>query len=103
MTPQEYLNKIHGRPTLYELAAIKGEQSILVAYCGNRTRRMILRACRERAEALVALTGDKSIGFSRRAAEGATMGEWSIRFTGRTQRDAISAGELPYVKDSVAA
>lgn len=103
MTKQEHLNKICGRATLYELAAIRGDQRILVAYCGNRARRMILRACRERGDALVALTGDESIGFTSTASDGATMGAWSIRFTGRTQRDAIQAGELPYVKDLVSA
>jgi hypothetical protein len=28
-----------------------------------------------------------------------TMGEWAIRFTGRTEREAIIAGELPYIGD----
>lgn len=103
MTKQEHLNAICGRATLYELAAIRGDQRILIAYCGRRGRGGILAACRKRGAALVALTGAESIGFASQAADGATMGEWGIRFTGRTQRDAIQAGELAYVEDAVSA
>jgi hypothetical protein len=89
------LTRLQNRATLYELAAIHPDgRRILIAYCGRRSRHGLLDACRGHAAALVALTGDKTIGFAPRAAGGATMGDWSIRFTGRTERDAIMEGEL---------
>ena len=39
----------------------------------------------------------------KKASDGFAIGEWQVRFTGRTERDAIMNGELPYVGDLVAA
>lgn len=50
-------------------------------------------------DAFVKPTGDNGITWATRAADGGRMGAWTIRFTGRTQRDAIINGELPYIED----
>jgi hypothetical protein len=36
-------------------------------------------------------------GGGRRPADGATIGTWVIAWTGRTQREAICAGEREYI------
>jgi hypothetical protein len=93
------LERLKNRRTAYELAAIRGDERVLLAYSCGRGRRDILNSCRKRAEAVVRLLGNAEITFGRTVADGATAGEWSIRFTGRTQRDAYVEGELPYVGD----
>ena len=42
------------------------------------------------------LTGADNIHFNHYAKDGAEMGNWSIRFTGRTMLEA-EVEELPYV------
>ncbi len=86
--------------TLYELAAIKGEDRVLLSYCAL-SRTCLLAAVRKRAEFVCALTGAREITFGKHAADGAAMGEWAIRFTGRTEREAITHGELPWILDYV--
>jgi len=83
--------------TRYELAAINGEKRILVAYCSRNNRSGLRAACSKCAQALVALTGTDMIYPNGKSADGCKMADWIIRFTGRTQREAIMQGELPYV------
>jgi len=90
------------RQTLYELAVECGEERYLVAYCNRRSRQMTLDACRQRGEAVVKVCLSARICFARRAGDGATVGKWAVRFTGRTEREAKSAGELPYIVDIAA-
>lgn len=105
MTTQEKLQRIQNRTTQYELIAIKGETRILIGYCA-KTRPGLLGMCRKNGQAVVDLccpTGAENLMFGKKAAAGATIGEWVVRFTGRTQRDAILEGELPFVVDAVVA
>jgi hypothetical protein len=87
--------------TRYELAMTHTEtrESLLIAYSTGKARRDVFRYVSDpdRVGPIVARTGSDSIHFGKRAADGGTMGEWSIRFTGRTQRQAITEGELPYI------
>jgi len=87
-----------GARTLYELAAQNGDRRILLAYCSNRGRRTVWEVARKHAERLVALTGAENIEFAKRASDGATMGAWRIRWTGRTQREAVGS-KLPWIGD----
>jgi hypothetical protein len=97
----ERLERLRNRATLYELAMTRGEECILVAYSRLKGRRDIfnLVTADHRVGPIMARTGADHIEFARRTADGATMGEWAIRFTGRTEREAIIAGELPYIGD----
>ena len=101
-TTAERLARLRNRATCYEIAAIQGERRILIAYAAMHSRHGLLKACQNRGQMIIAALG---IGESdllmpaKRAAEGFTVGAWSIRFTGRTERDAIQEGELPYVGD----
>jgi len=87
-----------GARTLYELAIENGEQRLLLAYCSNRCRRTIWDIARKHGVRLVALTGTENIEFAKRAGDGATMGSWRIRWTGRTQREAVDS-RLPWIGD----
>lgn len=100
-TPSEKLARLHNRATLYELTMSHGDEHILIAYASNKGRTMLWKCVtsEERVHQIIARTGTEEITFAKRAGDGATMGEWSIRFTGRTQRDAIGEGELPYIGD----
>jgi hypothetical protein len=85
--------------TLYELAIENGDTRYLLMYCSNRCRRTILEVAQKHCAALIRLTGDQGINWLDKAAGGATMGAWRIRWTGRTQRDAASTGKLAWIGD----
>ncbi len=95
-----------GKRTLYELAAEHQEtrQRVLLAYCSQRSQRGLYNALVERRESLIALMGESSVttefSFSKKAADGAMIGKWKTRFTGRTQRDC-QGSELPFIVDLV--
>lgn len=88
--------------TLYELAAIRGADRYLIGYCDRKTRRMLLDVCYQHAEAINRLAGTDTLNFCKRAADGATVGDVAIRFTGRTKLDAKQMGELPRLSSLIA-
>jgi hypothetical protein len=96
-TLQRRLERLKYYATRYELIAQNGNRRILVCYTSQTSRSGILSALRERAQDMARLTGADSVEFAPRAKDGATMGDWTIRLSGRTQREAFIAGELPYV------
>jgi hypothetical protein len=96
MTTAEKLARIAKRGTLYELAISKGTTSYLICY-SPMSRSMLMKALRKQPHELIALTGSETFDLAKRAADGATMGEWKIRWTGRTHRQSIIEGELPRV------
>ena len=99
-TAQERLARIRNRQTLYELTIAHPDgRRYLVAYAQSKGRTDLWRSVtsEKRVDRIVKLTGTEEITFAKRAADGATMGDWAIRFTGRTQRDCIVEGELTYI------
>ncbi len=100
MTTATRLERLKYYSTIYELAAEKNGERVLIAYA-PKGRSSLLRACRNRSAAVVALTGSTSIDFAKRAQDGANANGWTLRFTGRTQREAIIEGELPYILEVV--
>ena len=95
------LARLKNYATRYELAMTRGGQRLLVCYTSARGRRGILDAVRSRVSAMTWRTGVDHIEFAKRAADGATMGEWSINFTGRTQREAYVSGALEYCQSGM--
>lgn len=95
----EKLGRLRNRPTLYELAMVRGDEKILVAYVQRKGRRDLWKAITnpKRIRKIVAKAGTEEITFRKKAGDGGQMGEWSLRFTGRTERDAVAEGELPYI------
>lgn len=92
-----------GDATLYELVAHHPEHPVLlIAYCHGQSRARLLKACCRHGQALARLTGTDQLTFARRAHDGATMGAWSIAWTGRTKRDALHEGEHAWIGDQEA-
>ncbi len=97
----EYMNRLAGlqnRRTAYELIAENGERKVLAGYCA-RGRAGLLRMIRQNAAAWVAFAGADNITFAKKASEGAVIGDWTIRFSGRTEREVVMAGELNFFKE----
>jgi hypothetical protein len=87
-------------PTRYELAIAKGDQKFLVCYSMRTGRHAILKSLQQRSQAILGATNlsdEALLAWKTPAREGAMLGDWAVRFTGRTQREAISAGELPWI------
>jgi hypothetical protein len=98
-TLQARLDRLKNYATRYELAATRGDRSILICYASNRSRNAIFRYIQWKADPLTKLTGTTRVDFKTKAADGFMMGEWAIRFTGRTQRECILSNELPFIGD----
>jgi hypothetical protein len=99
MTIQERLALLHNRLTCYEIVAVRGDTRLLVCYSQSRSRNGLLAACRKRGQALIDhlwITPSDMLVAAPRAADGFTIGPWSIRYSGRTERDAIQEGELSH-------
>ena len=85
--------------TLYEIVVEHSDgRRLLVAYSSQNSRSGLLDAMRSRGPEIVAYCGlsdDANIVF---AGGGATISDagktWSVRFSGRTQRECIRSGEL---------
>ena len=97
MTIQEQIDRLRNRRTAYELIADNGVRNILVCYSTSRSRQSLWQIATKRAEHLASLTGTDVITFASRSADGATMGDWRIRWSGRTQIQALQEGAYPYV------
>jgi len=92
------IERLANRPTRYELAVKHTDgREYLLSYCFRKTRRTILNIAYKFGPELVKLTGTEDITFAKKATAGATMGEWKIVWTGRTQRNAYSEGELTFI------
>lgn len=104
MTPElaNKLARLKNRATRYELAATNGTHTVLAGYA-RKGRSGLLSMIRKNADAWTTFAQADSIQFAKRAADGATLGKWTIRFTGRTQREAIIAAELTWFKELMAA
>lgn len=95
-TPEQRLAALRNHATLYEMEIRRGTEAYLVCYSDKKSRSAFFKCVSKpgRAERLVALTGSESIAFAKKATDGGTMGGWTLKFTGRSEREAIAAGEL---------
>jgi hypothetical protein len=95
------LAAISNRYTRYEVAAIQGETRIRIAYTMRRSRPGLLEACRNNGPEIIkalAVSDSQMLMFIKANGQWVIeLGSWVIRFTGRTQREAILAGELVWV------
>jgi len=96
------LDRLANFATRYEaVLTLPDGRKWLVAYCGRKSRAGLLAAVRERGKAILArlpaeaADGDLLWKGGRFVFTGGTTIAWS----GRTQRDAICNGELPYVAE----
>jgi hypothetical protein len=98
------LERIQHHATRYEVRLVLPDgRAMLVCYTPRKSKAGLLDALQSRGKAILAhmpdmpedsrLTYDKAQGFS--LGNGAR-----VAFSGRTQRDAIMAGALPYIGDA---
>ena len=101
--------KAHGvamnTPTYYEVVLTDGNRRILVGYtlrraCSRSLATLVngkLRAGDTRIDRIAKLsdTAAKDWLFAKKAADGAYCGAWRLVWSGRTEREARSQGELP--------
>lgn len=99
-TITKQLERLKNRCTAYELAMTHPDgRSFLIRYTNRRTRSGLYNCCYQAAVAIDKVAGTDFFTPAKRAADGGTIGEWTIAFTGRTQRDAIINGELVFIED----
>lgn len=82
--------------TRYELVLTNldsGEKRRL-CYTGKKNRVGLFSAIRNNGPELVAFCGSEDFKMTGKAS--ASIGRWSVAFSGRTQREAIIAGELAW-------
>ena len=93
----QVLQRIRGSDTLYELVAKHPDgRSYLIRYTHRRSRDALLKNLRHYGETVARLMGP-TVTFASHAADGATVGDWRVSWTGRTERDALRDGELPFI------
>lgn len=106
MTTEQKLERLKNYHTRYEIAAERGDgHRLLIGYTPRKGRRGMYSMLQQRLDggSLEHVLGTLELNWGKRAADGCAMGDWRIFFTGRTQRDAILAGELPFICDVQAA
>lgn len=97
MTTQQKLDRLKNYRTRYELAASHPDgRKVLIRYTARKGRRGLLDALTMDAARVCKVLGSDDIHWAKRAADGGTMGDWTVKFSGRTQREAILDGELPF-------
>ena len=95
---RDMLMRLHRHRTAYELVLSHPDgRCILLGYSASRSRGSLLSLLRRYGERVLRETGQDEIIFARRSRDGATSGEWAIRWTGRTHREAICSGEWPWI------
>lgn len=93
------LARLKNYRTRYEVAMVNGTDRRLVVYMSDRSFTRLLSAVREKLEAVKVVAGADVWAENRKL----SAGDWRIEFTGRTQREAILNGELPFIGKVVVA
>ena len=88
---------LENQPTRYEITASKNGHTALVGYTPRKSRDGLLAMVRKNGARFAAFTGDDNLLFGAHAADGGVSGGWVIQFTGRTQREALSEGQHPFL------
>lgn len=91
------LARISGCYTVYEMVAEHADGRRLLAGYTRETRPGMLAMLRKNWDMWCKLTGKQAGTWE--AHKMIRFGAWTIRFSGRTQRQAIIEGELPWVGD----
>jgi hypothetical protein len=101
LTPEQVrkLERIKFHPTRYEIELVKPDgTAMLVCYSSRRSISGLLRAMRDRWAQIVRAGNISGIGYRIGKARAYSFENGVvIRFSGRTQRDAIMRGELPFI------
>jgi hypothetical protein len=103
MTTEEKLARLKNRNTRYEIVLTNGTNAkYLVLYTAQHSQSGLRAAVRQRYGAVLAVTGGECPLAAKRS-DIFKGNEWRCFFSGRTQREAIIAGELPFASEDTAA
>jgi hypothetical protein len=97
MTTHDKLTRLHNRGTLYELVV---NSQYLAGYC-RHGKPGILGMLRQHGDAWAARIGKDDLIVFARDGRSCQLGSFRIAFSGRTQRSAITEGELPWALDQI--
>ncbi len=93
------LERLHNYSTKYELIAVADGVKALAGYC-KKGKPSMLSMIRKNGEAWLAAGKSDKMSFVKvGAADHLLLGRCEIYFSGRTQREAITEGELPWFED----
>ena len=96
-TQSARLAAIANRYTRYEVIAQRDNgERVRIGYTMHRSRHGLLQVLRAHADQVIALTNcgeNTMMTAGSRASDGFRINDWSLRFTGRTERQAILEGE----------
>lgn len=90
---QARLTALKNYATRYEAVVTDGATSYLLAYICGRSFRHLLTATQKRVESVNAATHSQAFVENRKI----VAGSFEIKYSGRTQRECIMHGELPYI------
>lgn len=95
-TATQRLNRIKYYDTLYELVVtMPGRQPMLAGY-GRHGQAGMLRLLRANGDIWATYIADDAPVTFAKGGRSCTFGSLDFRFSGRTEREAIQAGELPF-------
>jgi hypothetical protein len=97
MTTMEKLERLRNRGTKYELTA---DGVILAGYCSHG-KMNILKMLQKNGEAWAKRINENDMITFANDGKSAKIGRFEVRFSGRTQREAIISGELPWFEDAI--
>lgn len=94
--------------TKYEVTVSNDRETYLVGYTARKSRRGLVDAIQRRGQdmlAVLALSDDARFEFTKTSQIEARLGDWwVVRFTGRTQKDALCThSEYRYIGTEAAA
>lgn len=98
MTTQDKLEQIKNRSTAYELVCLAGKYYYLAGYT-RKSKMGILTMLRKHGEKWAERISPDSLITFQKNGHSATLGQFTVYFSGRTQREAIIGGELPWFEE----
>jgi hypothetical protein len=98
MTTEEKLARLKNRCTRHEVVLTNGtDTKFLVLYTAQHSNRGLIAAIRQRYDAILAKTCGE-LPYAVKPDQKFAGNEWRCFFSGRTQREAILAGELEFAE-----
>lgn len=104
MNKTAQLARLRHYATRYEVVAehTTDRRRVLICYTSSHSQRGMRRAITDNGHRVIdglGLSQDAALYPNTPASAGFRLESWHVAFSGRTQREAIIAGELPFVGD----
>lgn len=98
---QRRLQRLKNYATAYEIEIRHSTDGRVhrICYSARHSRRGLLNAIQTAAEHIVKVTGTDNMYIEKKASDGVKIGDWRVKFSGRTERECIlaDAGELRWI------